>query len=149
MRESMGSAFVYSIVITIIGIILLLLVGSIGYSKAYKVNSRIIDIIEANGGFNAAAEEEIGEVLLDIGYRTVSNAERDCPENGARNYKKIYMPGAETKYTHDYCVYEHSNNRGTYYTVLTYMYFDFPVIGDRLKLRFTNQTKTLGLFGGD
>ena len=143
MRESMGATFVYSVVIIIIGIILLLLVASIGYSKAFKVNSRIIDIIENNGGFNESAKSEIGAALGEIGYRVVRNADRSCPTIDGK-------PGQSSATSnYDYCVYEHSSNRGTYYTVLTYMYFDFPVIGDLIKIPFTNQSKTLGLFGGD
>lgn len=146
MREGIGSAFVYSIVIFMVGIIILLLVGSIGYSKAFKVNNRIIDIIEANDGYNADAEDEISEALSEIGYRVVP-VTTICPDlgDGYGNYEIITK-----NINYDYCVYKHTNNvRGDYYTVLTYMYFDFPVIGDHIKLKVLNQTKTLNLIGGD
>lgn len=145
MREGIGSAFVYSIVITIVGIILLLIVGSIGYSKAFKVNSRIIEIIESNNGFTTgqtnSAEAEIGTALSEIGYR-VSSGNRKCPTKYGEALSSAY-------YNYDYCVYKHDSYRGVYYTVLTYMYFDFPIIGDLIKIEFKNQTKTLNLFGGD
>ncbi len=146
MREGMGSAFVYTVVITMVGIILLLLVGSIGYSKAFKVNSRIIDIIEANDGYNGDAEDEISEALSGIGYRVVP-VTTSCPDlgDGYGDYEIIAK-----NINYDYCVYKHTDNkRGDYYTVLTYMYFDFPVIGDYIKLKVSNQTKTLNLIGGD
>lgn len=143
MREGVGSAFVYTIVIIIVGIIILLIVGSIGYSKAFKVNQRIIDIIEANDGYNETAEAEVSAALSNIGYKVISNADRSCPN----------ISNAETilsKLNYDYCVYRHTDNkRGDYYTVITYMYFDFPVIGDYVKLKVSNQTKTLNLIGGD
>lgn len=143
MREGIGSAFVYTIVIIIVGIIILLIVGSIGYSKAFKVNQRIIDIIEANDGYDDTAEAEVSAALSNIGYKIVSNADRNCPN----------VPNAEmliSKLNYDYCVYRHTDNkRGDYYTVITYMYFDFPVIGDYVKLKVSNQTKTLNLIGGD
>ena len=146
MREGMGSAFVYTIVIIMVGIILLLLVGSIGYSKAFKVNSRIVDIIEANDGYNATAEAEVSEALSSIGYK-VAAVTATCPslDESYGSYDII-----KPKLNYDYCVYKHTNNkRGDYYTVLTYMYFDFPVIGDYIKLKVINQTKTLNLIGGD
>lgn len=146
MREGIGSAFVYSIVIFMVGIIILLLVGSIGYSKAFKVNNRIIDIIEANDGYNTVAEQEVSQALSSIGYR-VSATRIECPEldDSYGSYTKI-----TPTLNYDYCVYKHTDNvRGDYYTVLTYMYFDFPVIGDHLKLKVLNQTKTINLIGGD
>ena len=145
MREGIGSAFVYSIVIFMVGIILLLIVGSIGYSKAFKVNSRIIDIIEANDGYNNVAEQEVFEALSSIGYKVSNNV--TCPklDDSYGNYEVI-----KPSLNYEYCVYKHSDNkRGDYYTVLTYMYFDFPVIGDHIKLKVFNQTKTLNLIGGD
>lgn len=145
MREGMGSAFVYTVVITMVGIILLLLVGSIGYSKAFKVNNRIIDIIEANDGYNNAAEAEISEALSSIGYKI--STRQKCPDldTGYGAYTMI----DNKSLNYDYCIYKHENNRGYYYTVLTYMYFDFPVIGEHIKLKVLNQTKTLNLIGGD
>lgn len=143
MREGIGSAFVYTIVIVIVGIIILLIVGSIGYSKAFKVNQRIIDIIEANDGYNDIAEMEVSAALSNIGYKIISNADRSCPN--ISNAEIIL-----SKLNYDYCVYRHTDNkRGDYYTVITYMYFDFPVIGDYVKLKVSNQTKTLNLIGGD
>lgn len=143
MREGIGSAFVYTIVIIMVGIIILLMVGSIGYSKAFKVNQRIIDIIEANDGYNDVAEVEVAAALSNIGYKVMSNADRSCP---SIDDSETIIP----KLNYDYCVYRHTNNkRGDYYTVITYMYFDFPVIGDFIKLKVSNQTKTLNLIGGD
>ena len=144
MREGIGNAFVYTIVITMVGIILLLLVGSIGYSKAFKVNNRIVDIIEANDGYNDDAEDEVFEALSSIGYKI--SAVVSCPEldESFGNYTKI-----TPTLNYDYCIYKHENARGEYYTVLTYMYFDFPVIGEHVKLKVFNQTKSLNLIGGD
>lgn len=146
MREGIGNAFVYTVVITMVGIILLLLVGSIGYSKAFKVNSRIVDIIETYGGYNVYAEAAASNALSGIGYK-VSSTTRTCPnlDDSYGSYEKI-IPTIN----YDYCVYKHTNNkRGVYYTVLTYMYFDFPIIGEHIKLKVINQTKTLNLIGGD
>lgn len=148
MHEGIGSAFVYSIVITIVGVILLLLVGSIGYSKAFKVNSRIIEVIETYNGFAGNEEDpavkEIAKSLQSIGYRVGSG---DCPELDSSYGEYALIPHGTSNY--EYCIYKHTkNSRGTYYTVLTYMYFDFPIIGEKIKLKVTNQTKTLNLFRG-
>ena len=146
----MGSAFVYTVVITMVGIILLLLVGSIGYSKAFKVNNRIVDIIEANDGYNPDAEKEVAEALSSIGYK-VSTVTSNCPTlDASYGQDGVTYEIIKPTLNYDYCVYRHiDNKRGVYYTVLTYMYFDFPIIGDHIKLKVLNQTKTLNLIGGD
>lgn len=147
MREGTGTALLYSIVITIVSIVLLLLVSSVGYSKAFKVNSRIVDIIEKHGTFNERTEAEIGMALSQIGYR-ISKPTESCPTLES-SYGEVTNVYTSVSYNYDYCVYRHKTTANRYYyTVLTYMYFDFPVIGEKLKLRFTNQTKTLGLFEG-
>ena len=53
MREATGQAGLMNIMLFIIGIIIVLLAGSIAYSKAFRVKNRIIDAIEntAQAGF--------------------------------------------------------------------------------------------------
>lgn len=129
MRESIGSTLLFSLIITIIIVMIGFLVGSLSYSKAFKVKNRIIDIIEKNDGWNSAAEEEIKNKLSSTGYRL--NADRKCPA------------GYEKKTDYDICIATKSTDRGTYYKVETYMHFDIPLIGEMLEFPVNGETKVL------
>ena len=46
MRESINTAIIVGIIITIVGLIELVLFASFAYSRAFKVKGRIVDMIE-------------------------------------------------------------------------------------------------------
>ena len=46
MRESIGNSYIFGIVIALIGVIFLILIGSLSYSRAFKIKTRMIEIIE-------------------------------------------------------------------------------------------------------
>lgn len=151
MRGAIGNAMVMNIVITFIILTTAFLVGSISYSKAFKIKSKMIDIIEKHeGDFNKLVETvgnsgnksqimyEIEEMLGETGYRT-SNG-NTC--NGGDI--------AESS-NYDICIYEinstgtdevHNSYRGPHYKVVAYMYFDFPIIGDMIKIPVSGETRS-------
>lgn len=121
MRESIGSVFLYNIIILFILITFAFLSGTLSYMKAYKANSRIIHAIEKFEGYNSLSNEEINNVLGTLGYKTGT---KECPRReGMQAISKI-----ENSY--DYCLYKFQNGNRDFYGVLTYMYFDFPVVGN-------------------
>ena len=128
MKESIGNSMIFTIVITFIGIIIMILVGSIAYSKSFKVKNRIVEIIERHAEFheltsndwndnNSALANEIEDSLKKIGYRVTKNGMSNCKQ-GALNTTSNY----------EYCVYKHSTSRGPYYEVQVFMYFDLFII---------------------
>ena len=52
MREATGQVGLMNIMLFIIGIIIVLLAGSIAYTKAFRVKNKIIDIIEKHNEYN-------------------------------------------------------------------------------------------------
>ena len=148
MKGAIGNAMVMNIVITFIVLTTAFLVGSISYSKAYKVKTKIIDIIEKyEGSFSTTSGNkiisEIDEYLGSIGYRTASSASRSNCNSYARPGEKI----ATSVPNYDVCIIARSsgNNdgyRGDYYKVVVFMYFDFPVLGDMVKIPVTGETRT-------
>lgn len=145
MKESIGNAFIFNLVIIFIGIAIALLVGSISYSKAFKIRNRIIATIENCNGYttektsinnlcdrDGGAKAIIDEDLRAIGYKIST---RSCPiRNGVEDL-------ANSDY--HYCIYEFNNSRGTYYGVTVYISFDIPIIGDTIKIPIYGETKTL------
>lgn len=143
MRQAVGSAFILNLVIFFITLMMLIFVGSISYSKAYKVKNRIINIIEDNKGYDDSSIEEIETVLADIGYQIgqTSNCAKVKP-----NVESVQVyPRSDFVSGYRYCIFknETSNNGGVYYTVVTFMRFDFPVIGNFAEFPVKGETKVL------
>lgn len=150
MRGAIGNAMVMNIVITFIILTTAFLVSSISYSKAFKVKTKIIDIIEKyDGDFNKTSNKEsvitneINQFLGQTGYRTTSaTAKGDCSKY-VDNSKESLM-GTTSSY--DICIIQKNNNsstyHGPYYKVVVYMYFDFPIIGDMIKIPVSGETRS-------
>ena len=133
MREAIGSSLLFNLILTIIIIMVAFLIGSLAYSKAFKVKNRIIDIIEKNGSYEGS-ENEINSVLSDIGYRK-SRTNNTCKKDS------LVSNG-----TYEYCVYKLQSSEmagNYYYKVTTYMYFDIPVINSLLKFPVSGETKVI------
>lgn len=140
MREATGQAGLMNIMLFIIGIIIVLLAGSIAYSKAFRVKNRIIDAIEKQGEFNSTSKKTIDEGLKDIGYKTIDNSKylSYCPTNkfGGFSLETKNYPG------YLYCIYK-KDSGNLYYKVVSFMYFDIPFIGSYLLIPVTGETKVL------
>ncbi|MCM1370347.1 MAG: hypothetical protein NC181_00440 [Clostridium sp.] len=147
MKGAIGNTMVMNIVITFIVLTTAFLVASISYSKAFKVKTGIIDIIEKyDGDFTLLASnasgnqsqimKEVEEYLGKIGYRR--NANSKCPAEDGTTI-------AESS-NYEVCIYKKNDDsetyRGNYYKVKVYMYFDFPVIGDTLRIPVTGESRT-------
>ncbi len=150
MRGAIGNAMVMNIVITFIILTTAFLVSSISYSKAFKVKTKIIDIIEKyDGDFNKTSNKEsvitneINQFLGQTGYRTTSaTAKGNC--NKYVDSSKETLMGTTSSY--DICIIQKNNNsstyHGPYYKVVVYMYFDFPIIGDMIKIPVSGETRS-------
>lgn len=160
MKESIGNAFIFYIVIIFVFIFIALFVGSTSYTKAFKVKNKIISIIEKyndnpeaisdNGNLNPEVKQEINDNLLGIGYRIKKAGEKNScityfnrhyPNQTASNY--IIANTGEGNY--DYCVAKFSTTKGNYYAVIAYMYIDIPVIGSKISIPIYGETKVMGI----
>lgn len=150
MREAVGSAFLVNLILVFIGVISALVIGSISYSKAYKVKDRIVYVIEKYDGFTEAAQNELDTSLRNIGYSirsgsntTVSNCEQIYRRKAGSNYdpdKLLHGNSVNSEY--NYCVYEYSypTGIGTYYGVTSFMRFDIPLLGGLLTFSVNGET---------
>lgn len=137
MREALGNTFIVNIVIIFVIVFVFLFVGSISYTKAFKIKNKIINYIEDSGSFDKATQERIAATLKETGYRVVAGVPK-CNDRGgelltreANNYR--------------YCVVRYTNDKGTYYGVTTYIYFDFPIINSLLEFPVYGETKIMGI----
>ncbi len=137
MRESIGSVFLYNIIILFIIVTFAFLAGTLSYMKAFKTNSRIIYAVEKWEGYNTKAVIEINNVLNSLGYKT-GDASCSMTKDGG----ELMEQESEVQYT--YCIYHFSPENSDlvdkdYYGVLTYMYVNLPIIGE---IRIPIYTKT-------
>ena len=128
MREAIGSSLLFNLIITFVIIMIAFLIGSLAYSKAFKVKNRIINIIEKNEG--NVDVTLINQKLSEMGYKVDPN--KKCSDT--------YINGGQlvsgSNNTYRYCIYKYTTLKdpdtgetNDYYKVITYMYFDIPVVG--------------------
>ncbi len=142
MRESIGQAFLVNLVIAMVGITIFILIGAVVYSKTFKIKTKLVDIMEKYKGnpdvYNAASGE-MENYLQSIGYRKNKNSTQNCPSKDGGTVKN------NTSSPYHYCVYEFDSgagaNRGKYYGVLVYIYFDIPIIGELLEIPVYGETE--------
>ena len=139
MREGIGSVFLYNMIILFIIIVFGLLSATISYYKAFKVNERLLFMIDKFEGYNRLSIEEMQNFLVSIGYTSNPNGQSECPESKdggtlltARNARHLY------------CVYYFRDDRGSNetgrtngdrepiyynYAITTYIYVQLPIAG--------------------
>lgn len=133
MKEAIGTSMVFNLIMVFIAVFIALLVGSIAYSKGFKVRNRIIDIIEYHEGYTDKAASEIDENLGSIGYPISS---KQCPTYNEQNAISISS-------AYRYCLYNYGTNKGDYFGVMVFIRFDFPLIGDFLEFGVYGETRVL------
>ncbi len=142
MKESINTAVVVGIVISIIGLIELVLFASFAYSRAFKVKTRIVNIIAEESGYDESVGAKIDSEIAKIGYKLTQYGNNSCPSLG--DDEKYVLVNQISNY--NYCIYktkEVSADKGIgyYYTVVTYMYFDTPILTFNFPIK--GQTKTM------
>lgn len=153
MRESINTAIIVGIIITVVGLIELVLFASFAYSRAFKVKGRIVDMIEEKIDFDDTINDEfISELDTEIGkigYKVNQMGINSCPNLNEDEYSEKYKL-INTNSNYNYCIYqtEEKNDKGVgyYYTVISYMYFDTPIISFKIPLK--GQTKTIYRYEG-
>lgn len=142
MKDAIGNAYLFNMVIIFIGAFSLLLVGSAAYSKAFKVKDSVIDIIDQYDGDINAAVVKTDEYMAGIGYRL---APQDCSStieiNGQTNNSITTAPLVSDS-SYDYCVYRVQFDSDCYYRVITYMRLELPVINRLMAIPVSGETKT-------
>lgn len=134
MRESIGSVFLYNMIIVFIVVVFAFLAATVSYYKAFKVNTLIITSIEKYEGYNTLAINDISRNLDNIGYTMDLNSR--CPR---RDNREPMMVSATNRH-HYYCVYQY--NEGNYYVygVVSYISIDIPMFGQWIKIPIFTKT---------
>ncbi|CCY94748.1 unknown [Firmicutes bacterium CAG:884] len=153
MRESINTAIIVGIIITIVGLIELVLFASFAYSRAFKVKGRIVDMIEEKVDFSSGITDsfisEVDSEIGKIGYKINQMGVNNCPNLNEDEYSEKYK-FVNSSSNYNYCIYQtkekSDKGEGYYYTVISYMYFDTPLISFKIPIK--GQTKTMYNYEG-
>ena len=143
MKESIGSAFLYNIIIIFIMIVFAILAATLTYYKAYKVNTKVMTIIEKYEGYNDLAIKEIDNTLTSVGYMAKQGHKCPAKKNGG-------ILQTESK-QYRYCVYyfEKDDSEKHYtYGVITYITLDIPIVNTFLQIPIYSKSNRIFRFNG-
>ena len=123
---------------------MMVLVGSMAYSKSARIKDRILAVLErrisVSQKLNQAVFDEIDDELSQIGYRINQNGRQNCPRTYANN-KECQLTNQYATYR--YCVYECCGEKGVFYKVAAFMYFEIPIINGLIELPIMGETKSI------
>ena len=146
MREATGNGLLTMMVTSIIAVIMIFFVGSLSYSKSFRIKNYIIGEIEENRGWSTNVQNSVDKYLKDAGYN-IAKSNKACPIiqecNKDRNGGTAIN---STNRNYDYCIYHCGTGTSDFYKVITYMKFEFPVIGDVMKFTVKGETKSFNNF---
>lgn len=134
MKEAIGTSFVFNLIMVFIGVMIALLVGSLAFSKGFKIRNRIIDIVQKHEGYTEEAVEEINENLASIGYRLA--IQENCKAHNG-------VQPMNNNSDYHYCMYRYNTTKGDYYGVTVFIHFDIPLIGDWFEIPLYGETRIL------
>ncbi len=154
MRESIGGAWLFGIVIVFIFFFSAFLAYSISYTKAFNVKNNIISIIEQYEGYSTSefdlaslSDEELDKSVEGMSYKLIRNTGYNF--TGAQGIAcdgiSNGMPNTTTE--GGYCVVKYcpngTNNSNTHYKITTYIALKLPVINVTIKIPISGETRTI------
>ena len=151
MRESIGSTWIFTLVITFTLIFAGFLVLALSYSKAYKIKNEMTSMIEKYEGLTKDNKKEWGSVhiinsyLSNAAYTAMGKCEvgdyatDDLTANGGTNLIKVTSSNVKKDYY--YCLKYIKD--GSFYNVTVFYDFNLPIFGLLHKYSISGQTNEL------
>lgn len=142
MRDAIGGTMSITIIIVFLVLINGYLAFSVNYTKAFRVKNRVISTIEQNEGYTEHAKEEIRDYLKQVSYVVpvdyTSKVESDGYTCNDGYCIKVNVAGNTSP---------NETYQGTYYSVVTFINIDIPVLNKILPLvnafQIKGETKTI------
>ena len=82
MKEAISNAMIFNLIIVFVVILIMLFIGSLSYSKAFKVKNRIVEEIEKDEDYTENTVQDINNWISSegVGYRLKSTTvSHNCP----------------------------------------------------------------------
>lgn len=154
MKESVSYTYLLNMMLVFIVISFCVIIATISYTKAYRINSKIANALEIAEGYNDLSKSEIARLIKSFGYQqpSVNCKARDfmvseIKADGSTARKKVSVEPLDDFKSNapGYCLYEVEDGEYIYYGITTYMIFDFPIM-NLLKLPVYNNTEKIYKF---
>ena len=159
MRDSIAGAWLYSIVLIFIVLLVGFIAISINYNKAYKLKTTVVNLIEQNQGINARTLKLIDGYLDNNGYVNGKRC-RNLYKDGQKymGINKGVSTGVLTKGNGDtnvasqqVCVTREeyistisgATNIEYYYDVYMFFSFSLPIFGDIFRFNVVGTTNPI------
>ncbi len=142
MKEAIGTSFVFNLMMIFIGVLIAMFVGSLAYTKGFKVRNKIIDIIEKYEKYDindSAQIDEINDSLSSIGYQVRGDNTSKCKARGNASQVENTIPNND----YEYCVYVYDTSRGKYYGVTVFIHVDIPLIGGLIDIPLYGESRLI------
>lgn len=145
MRETIGTTWVFQLVLVFILIFASYLALTINYSKSFKVKNEVVSIVERYEGFTNEAIKLVNNYLSANNYQATGS----CPDGwmGAvslNDTSSSLVADTSTGAKYYYCVYkDHENANRAYYKIKLFFKFDLPVVGQIATFDVDGQTYEL------
>ena len=144
MRQSIGGAWIFMIVIVFMSILIAYIAISINYSNAYKLKSAMVTKLEQYDGFNNTSINELNQLIKSSGYRQTGF----CRSDDGNKYFGVLNGHVNQNPTtkQNYCIYRDKRDAtgGSeakyYYEVTVFFGFNLPVLGDIYTFRVGGET---------
>ncbi len=151
MRESIGGAWLFGIVIVFIFLFSAFLTYSVSYTKAFNVKNEVINYIETMKGYSVhdsttvplenadyqtlrqTTEGRIHYLVTQVGYDNTKMDNMDCPIQNKVDGVCIIK----------YCPVSGLKDTKTYYKVTSYIFLEIPIIGAYMTIPITGETTTI------
>lgn len=144
MRESVGSTWVYMIVITFTFIFAGFLALVIAYSKAYKIKNEVTLIVEKYEGISDTSIEIIKNYVKNAGYSATGKCKSETGEEVIGLTSDGTYEEADSKKKYLLCFKKSSSeSKNTEIEITTFYKFTLPIIGDITTFDISGETNTM------
>ncbi len=134
MKESISYTYLLNMMLVFIFVSFSVVMVTISYTKAYRINSKIADAIEDAEGYNEKSVNEINRLISAFGYQQPNIT---CKERSTGVVVETDIKGI--------CIYEIDSGDYYSYGITTYMLFDLPLV-NMLRIPVYNTTEKIYKF---
>ena len=136
MRDAIGGFFSLQIILVFILLVNGYLAYSVNYTRAFRVKNGIVNILEQYEGHTEEAKERIADYVDGMRYEIPANMLNYCDSEDSNSSCQCFT-------NQGYCVKmtavsgtdpNSDEYRGVYYTVVTYVNIDIPVLNRFINL---------------
>lgn len=142
MKESIGTTWIFGMVLIFILIFSSFLVLMINYSKVFSQKNEVVSILEKYEGYSSTSRTIIDNYLTASSYKTTGV----CPDG---YYGATSLDGKSGDVNQSSSYYYCINRDGNKYEVILFYSFNLPVLGDFTKFNITGETNNIILSEDD